>query len=200
MPAEKFPSPNLQVVDHFVQERENPEREKFSLKTPESLDFPEVVVLMDRIAELTSGWNPVEIYTASNLAAEKEKFINSYLETGSASNPQFEYAVAEELDFSTAREKLSSIRREALDLAKETKRQMDGDPEAQLKYYAALLTALKVNDDLATCDMVEGINSRDDKRTKDALIKKYTGLMKEAAKVLDFETAAYYRDLIMDLT
>ena len=34
---------------------------------------------------------------------------------------------------------------------------------------------------------------------KEAQVKKYTALMKEAAKVLDFEQAAYFRDLIADL-
>jgi excinuclease ABC subunit B len=34
------------------------------------------------------------------------------------------------------------------------------------------------------------------KSEREDLIKKYTALMKEAAKVLDFETAAYYRDAI----
>ncbi|MCL1866986.1 MAG: excinuclease ABC subunit UvrB [Oscillospiraceae bacterium] len=38
------------------------------------------------------------------------------------------------------------------------------------------------------------------KSEKDALVKKYTVLMKEAAKLLDFEQAAYYRDLIADLS
>jgi excinuclease ABC subunit B len=37
------------------------------------------------------------------------------------------------------------------------------------------------------------------KSEKDALIKKYTALMKEAAKLLDFESAAYYRDMIIKL-
>jgi excinuclease ABC subunit B len=37
------------------------------------------------------------------------------------------------------------------------------------------------------------------KSEKDALIKKYTALMKEAAKILDFEQAAYYRDAITEL-
>jgi excinuclease ABC subunit B len=37
------------------------------------------------------------------------------------------------------------------------------------------------------------------KSEKDALVKKYTALMKEAAKILDFEHAAYYRDMIADL-
>ena len=37
------------------------------------------------------------------------------------------------------------------------------------------------------------------KSQRDALIKKYTALMKEAAKILDFEQAAYYRDLIVEL-
>jgi len=37
------------------------------------------------------------------------------------------------------------------------------------------------------------------KSEKDALVKKYTALMKEAAKILDFETAAYYRDMIAEL-
>ena len=37
------------------------------------------------------------------------------------------------------------------------------------------------------------------KSEKQEYIKKYTALMKEAAKVLDFETAAYYRDMIVEL-
>ena len=37
------------------------------------------------------------------------------------------------------------------------------------------------------------------KSEKEVQIKKYTALMKEAAKVLDFEQAAYFRDLIADL-
>jgi excinuclease ABC subunit B len=37
------------------------------------------------------------------------------------------------------------------------------------------------------------------KAERDSLIKKYTALMKEAAKILDFETAAHYRDAINEL-
>ncbi|MCL2020190.1 MAG: excinuclease ABC subunit UvrB [Oscillospiraceae bacterium] len=37
------------------------------------------------------------------------------------------------------------------------------------------------------------------KSEKETQVKKYTALMKEAAKILDFEQAAYYRDLIIDL-
>jgi len=37
------------------------------------------------------------------------------------------------------------------------------------------------------------------KSEKDALVKKYTALMKEAAKLLDFEQAAYYRDAIVEM-
>ena len=37
------------------------------------------------------------------------------------------------------------------------------------------------------------------KSERETQIKKYTALMKEAAKVLDFEQAAYFRDLIADL-
>ena len=38
------------------------------------------------------------------------------------------------------------------------------------------------------------------KAEREELIKKYTALMKEASKVLDFETAAFYRDAIVDLS
>ncbi|MDR1754554.1 MAG: excinuclease ABC subunit UvrB [Eubacterium sp.] len=47
-----------------------------------------------------------------------------------------------------------------------------------------------------------GGGKREKKLTKserDSFIKKYTVLMKEAAKILDFEQAAYFRDLIADL-
>ncbi len=37
------------------------------------------------------------------------------------------------------------------------------------------------------------------KSERELMIKKYSGLMKEAAKILDFEQAAYYRDLIVEL-
>jgi len=37
------------------------------------------------------------------------------------------------------------------------------------------------------------------KSEKETQVKKYTALMKEAAKLLDFEQAAYFRDLIIDL-
>ena len=37
------------------------------------------------------------------------------------------------------------------------------------------------------------------KSERDNLVKKYTALMKEAAKLLDFEQAAYYRDMIVEL-
>ncbi|MCL2693924.1 MAG: excinuclease ABC subunit UvrB [Oscillospiraceae bacterium] len=58
-------------------------------------------------------------------------------------------------------------------------------------------------------DIIE-ISSKDDsddkkkkkrltRTEKEMQIKKYTALMKEAAKVLDFEQAAYFRDLIADL-
>jgi excinuclease ABC subunit B len=59
-------------------------------------------------------------------------------------------------------------------------------------------------------DIIE-ISSKDDsgdnkkkkrklsKSEKETQIRKYTTLMKEAAKLLDFEQAAYYRDLIIDL-
>lgn len=56
-------------------------------------------------------------------------------------------------------------------------------------------------------DVLE-ISSKDDsgkkkkklnRQEKHELVTKYTGLMKQAAKILDFEEAAYYRDLIADL-
>ncbi|MCL2634155.1 MAG: excinuclease ABC subunit UvrB [Oscillospiraceae bacterium] len=48
-------------------------------------------------------------------------------------------------------------------------------------------------------DGVKGDKRKLKKSEKDALIKKYTALMKEAAKLLDFEQAAYYRDMIMEM-
>lgn len=37
------------------------------------------------------------------------------------------------------------------------------------------------------------------KSERDEMVKKYTALMKEAAKILDFEQAAYFRDLIVEM-
>jgi excinuclease ABC subunit B len=87
---------------------------------------------------------------------------------------------------------------------RETNRRREIQEEYNLKQGITPTTIVK-----NVRDIIE-ISSKDDsdggkkkrrltKSEKELQLKKYTALMKEAAKVLDFEQAAYFRDLIIDL-
>ncbi len=163
------PEKNLPAIDDFLAQRQKAEMQ---LSQVEGLVFPELSPILENIVELTRSWNPVEIYTASNHNQEREKFLQTYKTTGTADNPRFIYETADSLDFSEAKERLLKLRRSAMDLAK-TVNQAGQDQETKLKYLGCLLAILKINDDLATINMLDGIKQKNDAQTKKALIQKY---------------------------
>lgn len=70
-------------------------------------------------------------------------------------------------------------------------------PQTIIKDVRDVLEITKKEED--TGKSRKGKGKKLSKSEKDALVKKYTALMKEAAKILDFEQAAYYRDIIAEL-
>ncbi len=125
----------------------------------------------DAVTDVSGSWNAVEIYTPSreSLVAEKERFLAAHA-AGRDYAPRFRYAVAEGMRMGAARRTLTALREAARTLP------VRGNTLA--KTVRTLLIA-KIDDDLATCDLVDGIRLRDERRIKDALNAKYWPLSRE---------------------
>jgi len=165
-----------------------PEIEKYldrksSIQDSEKLEaksidkIPEALRIIGEEVSLISGaWNPVEFYTASNTRDEKARFLDSF-EKGERYNPAFEYKGVEGVEISDARAKLSEIYHNKL---------LTFQPTTQLERIARVALRYKILDDLATCDLVEGIQEKNEEKIKNALNKKYPGtdpvLMEQAVE------------------
>lgn len=116
------------------------------------------------LAELTGMWNPVELYTADNFEAEREKFLAAFRQ-GSDYQPVFRYGAAERFDAASARVLLEILRKRANALPKRSNRD---------RLVRATLLG-KIDDDLATCDIAQGIATKDDALVKRGCEAKYPG-------------------------
>jgi excinuclease ABC subunit B len=147
---------------------------------------------------LREGLDLPEVSLVAILDADKEGFLRS--ETSliqnigrAARNAQGEVIMYAD---SVTRSMEAAIR--------ETNRRREIQEEYNLKQGITPTTIVKnVRDIIEISSKDEsGENKKKRKLTKsekELQLKKYTALMKEAAKVLDFEQAAYFRDLIIDL-
>ncbi len=182
--AVKQAFPELRSVTRL---RENQEKQQkpFELEKIRHFSFPELDSLIEEIISLTSGLNPVELYTASNFASEKDQFIAHYTEHGWAENPQFQYDIPSNIDFSALKNQLHHLRQEILQLYKQAKRgqlqesiseNLDSDLGQELQQIACKLATFKIIDDIATCNLALGIKEKDDQKSKKAIIQKYGDL------------------------
>lgn len=186
---------NLEVVDRFINFRKKKREDgnDFNLDEIEKIVFPELEPFLERIAKISQTWNPVEIVTAENAIEEKNKFLNSWIENGDASNPQFVYEIQrkDQNQFINARKELLELMRKIIDLAKSMKKEKDHNRVAYIKYLACLLAIAKIKDDLTTIEMVRGITVKDDNITALALKQKYgdldQALIAEAEKIYQQE-------------
>lgn len=121
----------------------------------------------ERLPGITGAWNPVEIYTAEprSLRQEKQKFLAAY-GRGRVYEPSFRYDYAEEFQLGDSRQVLQALLEKVR--ACET-----ADRAAKL---TKLIFFFKIKDDLATCDLVEGIQRKDERLIRDALEYKYPGV------------------------
>ena len=126
----------------------------------------ELVSVAETVASISSSWNPVEIYTAEGKSREqeKQKFLQAF-DRGEVHNPTFTYSHAELLNLGNSRERLE----EQLATVRKFK------PQDRVTRLARAALYFKIKDDLATADLVAGIQSRDDKKNARALKQKYLG-------------------------
>lgn len=122
------------------------------------------------VAAVSSGWNAVELYTPSNTATEKTRFFEHWAE-GGMYNPQFVYEGAADIRTADARACLIRLDSEAARLMP------DINKNAAAVWYLQALRG-KIADDLATCDMIEGLSGSKEEwnSTKHAFNRKYSGL------------------------
>lgn len=159
----------LPEIESYVRSRWDSER---TLYVPEKIS-PKFIEIAEQVAELTGTWNPVEIFTPDpeNLAAEKKKFFQAFDE-GVTLEPSFHYDVAEQMDVSQTRRELETLLSEVsiIDKGKKAPHSLPLNPQERL-FRVALVA--KIKDDLATCDLIEGIKQRDEARIAQAMKRKY---------------------------
>ena len=131
----------------------------------------------ERIAEITGTWNPVEIYTADAESITKAKAeLFEHFDRGEHYTPELTYSTAEKMDVTEARTELQAM----LDDVRSTHYDRD-DRVARLARVALIA---KLQDDLASCDLVDGINNRDEPTIKRAVGRKYMGSDAELSKIV----------------
>jgi hypothetical protein len=116
---------------------------------------------------ISGSWNPVEIYTAEpkSRREEQQKFLYAF-HRDRVYNPKFSYDYAEEFTLGDSRERLGAL------LEKVRLFQ----PGERVEKIVRWMLFHKIKDDLATCDLVEGIQQKDEARIGQALQYKYPGV------------------------
>lgn len=141
---------------------------------------PETEALATELEALTGRWNPVEFYTASNFRAERDAFLAARA-NGEAYVPSFRYPRAAAFDAAGSRAKLSELRARAMGL-----------PDASDRDRLARITLVaKIDDDLATCDLCEGMATGNDALVKRGCAAKYPGLDDDLLRCAE----TLYRDI-----
>ncbi len=165
-------------IAEFIQKRDEvEEKDRLPLPNIESLS-PNLREITDRIAKLTGDWNPIELCTPINMKEQNEKFSQAFKQ-GEVYNPTFTYQNA--LDFVEAKEVIDdngnvttryvTPHREELQSLLSQIRQFD--PSSEVERLARVSLYSKVKDDLATCDIAEGIANKDEKQIKRGMRRKY---------------------------
>lgn len=126
---------------------------------------PETLALAEGIEAVSGKWNPVELYTAGNFEEERTAFLAAFAK-GETYVPTFRYPRAEAFDVAGERAKLQELRARAWALPKEK----DRDRLARI----TLLN--KIDDDLATCEFIGGIQTKNDAAVARGLREKYPAL------------------------
>lgn len=147
------------------------------LSLPRQEEWPAGLVdIALRVAEVSKTWNPVELYTADpdDISTHREEVFKAYRE-GRVHNPTFSYPQAANPDIVVARTPLMTLLGEVRSF----------DPGKDRAYrLARVALAAKIRDDLATVDLVEGIQGEDEPRIAAAFAAKYPGtddyLMRQA--------------------
>jgi hypothetical protein len=157
-----------------VESRKTPRLAVRTLEEMKALIPPSFVAAMLEIASLTRHLNPVELYTADDLAKVKDRFLEAFAD-GRHENPKFTYDTAlarlrktleqNESSLEGIEARLHAIRREVL------AEKVPHDDE--LSRIARRLLLRKIGDDLATIELAHGLEKQDDALVKSAFARKY---------------------------
>jgi len=122
--------------------------------------------IVEHVRSLTSSWNPVELYTADpwSIKEEREKFLKAFVQ-GQEYQPRLTYSYAEGFSLAGSRDMLLRLLEKVRLFT----------PRNRTLKIAKIALFCKIKDDLATCDIVEGIKNRNDIQVGHALQYKYPG-------------------------
>lgn len=138
-------------------------------------DLPKVFAqALERLPQLTSRFNPVELYTADDVNGPKEDFIARYKE-GERFNPTLTYKNgAQSLRKSLAGDNTSPEKVKAeLQTMRASVADQKIDPGDKLAGIMRKGILHKIDDDLSTLKLLEGLEKGDDRLVKDAFAVKY---------------------------
>lgn len=128
-------------------------------------DVPaELAEIVENLERLTGSWNPVELYTADNMDTEKATFIDAF-KRGENYVPSFRYADAASFNVDAVRPALEALRVRVMAAGTGN----DRDRLARISVIA------KIDDDVATCDIAEGMKTGNDVLVKRGCRAKYPG-------------------------
>jgi hypothetical protein len=128
---------------------------------------PPLLAIAQELVGISGTWNPVEMCTvdAETLQYQKETFLEAFLEQKDYT-PQFTYKFAESLDLRESKKRLQALLLAVRKFTPKTR-------EEKLPKYALYF---KLKDDLATCDLVEGIQGKSEAMIDAVLRHKYPGV------------------------
>lgn len=124
----------------------------------------DVKYIVSRLSELTGSWNSVELYTPSNFTYEKKKFLERY-RNGEIYNPSFRYEQIEKIEVVEIRQELFKLLSD-IEILK---------PTSRLENIVKAALHVKIQDDIATADLVDAVRNREEAKIKEAFCKKYPG-------------------------
>lgn len=150
---------NKDVTNYLAKQREN-------VKGHVNQKF---ISIIEAIGNISGSWNPVEIFTPSveSVRTEKKHFFEAFKE-GKEYNPKFEYTNNTGFDPVLNKNALIEKMHELEHL------EINEKDKTSVLIRKALYS--KINDDLATCDLVAGLQEKDEVKIAEAMRQKYQGV------------------------
>lgn len=156
---------NFLAKEHRILWSGSPILEKLPLPSREQIP-QELLATAEALKRISGTWNPVEIYTADadSINTERQKVFESY-DRSEEYNPELTYSYANSLELSEARGLIGDLLHTVRTFA----------PEDRISRLFRTALYFKLKDDIATCDLVDGIKTKDETKIATALRTKYPG-------------------------
>lgn len=140
------------------------DRSPLCIDTVKEMISPQLVNLLYQINSITRTWNPVEIVTpdAESFEREKKRFLKAFMQNKSY-DPSFDYVYAHTLNLEHDRVKLIKLGL-LLD---------SFEPSNAIDKFTYAIARKKIVEEIATCDLVEGIKKCNEKQIAASMRVKY---------------------------